>query len=511
MYDKSVVFYKDTDDDQDPNDTSKRDKPMYLRDYHRENLLNGSAEAEGVASGKPRTYDEEQADLKASIVKEIHDAAGDSDQQDEDEASDTEFMKAKAWPARAAKSAPISLDVDTADRDPETFLSNFMSSRAWAAHEHSAPLPFESDDEDEEQKAEEFEEAYNFRFEDPAKANEKLMSHARDIASKYSARREEKNARKKHREAEREKKDALKQQLAEEKARLRKLRIEEMEEKLRRVKRAAGLSGKTLDEKDWKKFLDNDWDDTQWDEVMQKHFGAEYYAAEDDDSDRETAEPVGNKKKKVKKPQWDDDIDIKDLVPDFEDNDKASFSLSEPEDEAGIQSVSSKKSIKQLKQERSEKKKAARLDRQKIEQIVDEQLNLEAPFLSKTKPKQGAVVFRYRETSPVSYGLSARDILMAEDSQLNQFAGLKKLATFRDPEKKRKDQKHLGKKARLRQWRKDTFGNEEGPVDEDSTMGPDTSSAPADIDGNDGEGVDIREGGKKNRRRTKKKRTAQKV
>lgn len=52
---------------------------------------------------------------------------------------------------------------------------------------------------------------------------------------------------------------------------------------------------------------------------------------------------------------------------------------------------------------------------------------------------------------------------MAPDSSLNEFAGLKKMASFRDAEKKRKDKKNLGKKARLRQWRKETFGNEDGP------------------------------------------------
>ncbi|KAG9626048.1 hypothetical protein KCU64_g18962, partial [Aureobasidium melanogenum] len=70
--------------------------------------------------------------------------------------------------------------------------------------------------------------------------------------------------------------------------------------------------------------------------------------------------------------------------------------------------------------------------------------------------------FRYRETSPTSFGLTARDILFADDTALNEYAGLKKLATWRNEDKKKKDKKKLGKKARLRQWRKETFGNEEG-------------------------------------------------
>ncbi len=46
------------------------------------------------------------------------------------------------------------------------------------------------------------------------------------------------------------------------------------------------------------------------------------------------------------------------------------------------------------------------------------------------------------------------------DAALNEFVGLKKLAAFRDPDRKRKDKKRLGKKARLRQWRRDNFGAE---------------------------------------------------
>jgi protein KRI1 len=116
-------------------------------------------------------------------------------------------------------------------------------------------------------------------------------------------------------------------------------------------------------------------------------------------------------------------------------------------------------------------------------------MELDVPTKSKQPTK-----FRYRETSPTSFGLTPADILMAPDSQLNQFAGLKKMASFRDPEKKRKDKKHLGKKARLRQWRKETFGNEDGPeivinVEEGFDAGG---------------GVDIVEGGRKKKKRSRK-------
>lgn len=59
--------------------------------------------------------------------------------------------------------------------------------------------------------------------------------------------------------------------------------------------------------------------------------------------------------------------------------------------------------------------------------------------------------------------MTAADILMASDAQLNQYAGLKKLASFRTPDQKSKDKRRLGQKSRLRQWRKEAFGNVHGP------------------------------------------------
>ena len=87
---------------------------------------------------------------------------------------------------------------------------------------------------------------------------------------------------------------------------------------------------------------------------------------------------------------------------------------------------------------------------------------------------------------------------MADDSQLNQFVGLKKLAAFRDPERKRRDLKKMGKKARLRQWRKDTFGTEEEP----EFVLP---QAPAVEENDDEMKVDIREGGSRKKRKRSKK------
>ena len=465
---------------------------MRLQDYHRQNLLEGK-EIEDEEEAAPLTYNQEQAQLKESILGEINAAAAESDNEDDEEDTiDDKFLVAK-HKQKATKKQEAVPDVDTADGDPETFLSNFMASRAWAASD-AAPLhPFESDDGEEERRAEEFEEAYNLRFEDPEKSNEKLRSHARDMAAKYSVRREDANPRQKKREAEKATREAAKQQRKEEKARLRKLKIEELEEKVQRIKRAAGIKTKDLQPEDWSHFVDDDWDDDQWEDEMQKRFGDDYYAEQEVGSESDGE----GKKRKSRKPKFDDDIDITDIVPDFQGDEKTEFSLTDEE----------QPSKKRKKSERSDvdDKREARKERRIIEQLVDDQLQMELDASIPNGKK--AASFRYRETSPKSFGLSARDILLAEDKALNEFVGLKKLAAFRDPEKKRKDTKNLGKKARLRQWRMDTFGNEEGL--QASNLIPSQPGIVEDKAGEVDGDVDIKTEGKKKRRRKNKKSKAE--
>ncbi|EGE83809.1 ribosome biogenesis protein Kri1 [Blastomyces dermatitidis ATCC 18188] len=543
VYDTNAKFYseikeaEDEPEDEPEASSAKKEKPMFIRDYHRENLLRGASggeneteEEEEEEEEAPKTFAQEQEDLKREIIKEMHatnDASG-GDGENEDEDEDGGFLIPKTKRTVTETTEIPVLDVESADKDPETFLSNFLKARAWVPTEKSKFQPLESDDEEEDQQAEAFEEAYNLRFEDPNKMNEVLVTHSRDTTSKFSVRREEASSRKKKRDAERAKKEEEKRQREAERNRLRKLKIEQLEDKVEKIKAAAGLRTSDFSEEDWARFLDDGWDDAKWDEEMRKRFGEDYYAKQEgsDDPDGEGEGAGSSKKRKLKKPKWDDDIDIKDLVPDFDEEGGEMPQLSDmdmqdagdvdgegDEEDDATEPKSHKNSKKKALQNKKEKQKEARKERRKIEQLVDKSLDLDldATLLPGASKKHSGH-FRYRETSPVSFGLTARDILMADDSALNQFAGLKKLASFRDPERKKRDLKRMGKKARLRQWRKETFGDENGPP-ADFALPPSTpQGASADAKGKDevvknkDDGameVDIREG-KKKRKRSKK-------
>ena len=500
IYDPESKFYNDWEAAALAADgKARQEKPMYLHDYHRRNLLAGHAGGEDEEmEDAPTTYLQEQDDLKRTLVGSMHrasaaqDPAGLDDGNDDDE-EDFLVKKSKSPPAPvpavdSSKRRITESDIAIADKDPETFLSNFMAARAWIAPSQDGPgfAPLDEDDSEEERKADKFEEAWNLRFEDPAKANETLMSYQRDLR-KFGVRRDEVTGRQRAREREKEKKEAERKEREAERALLRKLRIEEAEEKVQRIKTAAGLRGKDVDLTEWRDVIEGEFDDEQWDREMRARFGEKYYAEGDDESGAGEGGRAGEKKNKAKKPKWDDDIDIKDLVPEFDDQErKPEFTLSDDEDEAaggaplpdeveanddseaegddGDEDSAVKpkrKTKKDHQQDKAASKRAARLQRAAIEALVDTNLPIAHPTVA-ANTKKPVAGFRYRATSPTRFGLSARDILFADDAALNQFVGLKKMHSWRDLEKKRRDKKRFSKKARVKEWRREVFGREEG-------------------------------------------------
>ncbi|CCU80234.1 ribosome biogenesis protein Kri1 [Blumeria hordei DH14] len=470
VYDENFTFFTPIADEIDSGlvaDAAEKHKPMYLRDYHRENLLKGldnGEKRENESESNLNTFAQEQTALQTSLIKQIHDAAEDESEADENGGFlIPEVHEKKRLSTQACKvpQSNIDIDVNTAHNDPDKFLSNFMAARAWVPTEKSRFQPLESDNESEDDRAERFETAYNLRFEDPTGSNEILKTYARDVVAAKSVRRDNLNSRKKQRTVRRDRKEEERQKQKEEIMQLKRLKIEEMENRLKMIKKAAGIRGESLNQESLLKFLEEGWDDERWKDEMTKYFGEKYYADKDQVSDDAMeSEAKSERQKRLKKPEWDDDIDINDILPGFEETVQASHVSSHSGSEADNQDVATKLKTRKIHQlEKHAKKKSARIERMKIENLVDSQLDVNL-LASSTQRNQ----FRYRETSPVSFGLTALDILMAPEKSLNEFAGIKKMATFRDAEKKRKDKKHLGKKSRLRQWRKETFGNEEGPA-----------------------------------------------
>ncbi|PHH55480.1 Protein KRI1 [Ceratocystis fimbriata CBS 114723] len=573
IYDKSATFYtaKSTADADADASKSSKEKPLYLKDYHREQYLKGAIEAPDHDEDEdvPMTYTQEQDALKKSLVSSIHAAAttNDSNSDSENDGSSA-FLKRKT-----SKQAELSHDgvhperkVDTnktltendvanADKNPELFLSNFMSSRAWVPPDGSNWQAFGSEDEDSDvDRAEAIEHAYNMRFEDPEKSNEVLTTYARDLTNARSVRREELKGRKRQRELERERKAAEKQQRRDEKARFKKLKLDEMQTKLDQIRKTAGAWGKQLTEDELLKFLNDTWENDKWEDEMRKRFGEDYYEQQDtgfgsngEDSEDEEVEEDGKMVKKPKKPTWDDDIDISKIVGEVDDDENGAreFTVADLEDsgdegqaeaeaededdvEDGDESEESRpskkrKTSKDHKKDRLAAKKAAKTERSKLSAIVDLHMDLEDPdtlaLPTRRKKTRAGPAFRYRETSPNSFGLTPRDVLLApSDTALKKFASIKKYAEWRLPEQKQEDTRRLGKKARLRKWRREVFGKdfektgptygfkelfkaeEEKEKEKQAWRGADASDDDVKV-----RKADTEESGKKKKRRSKKK------
>ncbi|PTB61308.1 hypothetical protein BBK36DRAFT_1207819, partial [Trichoderma citrinoviride] len=144
VYDKDVTFFN-PDDDNAAVTKEKKEKPVFLRDYQREKLLRGDIGGDDEEKEAPRTYQQEQDAIKQSLLSEINAAKAEQD-SDSDSEDEDGFIKRKepaqtdsngVHPSRAKAVKLSEVDVNNADKDPETFLSNFMAARAWVPEEGS--------------------------------------------------------------------------------------------------------------------------------------------------------------------------------------------------------------------------------------------------------------------------------------------------------------------------------------------------------------------------------------
>jgi protein KRI1 len=234
-----VKFYRELEEDDDSKDEGEKEQTMTLRQYHTKNLLEGNLPENDDEDAPPRTYAQEQEEVRQNLVKEMHAAA-------EEDGEGDDFLVAKPKPASSKKDRVkiTTMDVLHADKDPETFLSNFMASRAWVPTDKARFQPLEDDDSSEDAAADEWENSYNLYFEDTSGANEKIMTYARDAVASTTVRRDDATGRRKAREAARAKREAERREKEQDLARLRKLKIEEMEQKVQQIRKIGGLSGR---------------------------------------------------------------------------------------------------------------------------------------------------------------------------------------------------------------------------------------------------------------------------
>lgn len=388
------------------------------------------------------------------------------------------MMKSRAWKAIEDENA----DDDDDDGDGQGKFSTHAVN--------------DSEDDEEVWKAEDFEAQYNFRFEEQGGA--KIQTYARGAAAADSLRRTE-TKRKDDRQRKKERKDEERAEKEAETRRLMNLKRAEIKSRISKIRDVAG------EDMDMAKLaevvgddLDGDFDPEAHDRMMSQLFGDEYYgnAEPDDDAaidaihhiaDAEEEEVddgtgISKKKKKSKKnkiagwvfgdgprPAWAgpsaeelaagaDDLGIDDIVnADFEGQEGG-----EQGEEGGEEydaAISGRKKRREGKRARVNKKKLSAIARAKLalaaeareersrggpaEFVGDDpdevlELGFEDVIAGGLKTR-----FKYNKVSAQDYGLTAEEILLLDDRDLNSFVGLRRIAPYREsewvlPTKKRK-------------------------------------------------------------------------
>ncbi|KAJ1025149.1 hypothetical protein NDA16_002655 [Ustilago loliicola] len=368
--------------------------------------------------------------------------------------------------------------------------------RDWAAE--AAAL--ESDDSDFDEKADAFETAYNFRFE---QGPESLTIPTYSRTPKDSARRED-NTRKRKREERAARKEEEKRLKMQELSRLKNLKRQEIVNKLKKLREVTGSSAVELENLD----LEGEFDPDAHDKAMEKAFGDQYYEGEDDEEkpswdddveiddiiqEHEATVGAGKKSKKAKQTHTGDDDDRIEMDADFLDDSNTLASGAGGSKEAALRARLADKKLSKKDRKKLKKKLKAALSKSSssanrddsdsdseadgvdeeamdadvsssssnaaasatdkkavAKEMIDSYYNLDYEDMIGNLPTR----FKYTQVAPADYGMSAVDILLADDEQLNNVVGLKNLQPYRRGKNRPMD---LGKK--LGQFRREVYGN----------------------------------------------------
>lgn len=450
LLDKDLKFFEETETNDDSG--TKKEKPMYLKDYHRMNLLSGDYKNNdedeqeneyGTVDGeKPFVVTEREE--RNQLLSDIKNAFNDEDEEGDDD--DGDFLKKKDNSSHKIKK----IQLPDPEKNQEDFLKTFLDNKAWIPTKSDKVINLDrtgEDDEEFDHAVDEFENAYNFRYEDPRSAE--IVSYARNQAT---LRRDKTNARKRQREMKlQEKEEELKQR--EEKLKKKETaKLNKAIDRMTQIREAVGndVSEEVIQKVFGDSLLSDDFDDADWDSKMAEIFNEQYYNED------------------TTKPEWSDMEDIQD---EEDEQDQPEEKVDEEAEEPPAKKskkdkLKDKKSAKKEKQ--SIKEKAKKLVESNKAQILEEIQEEE----ERGRSKDEDVKFKYREISPETYGLTNRDILLADDKQLNSYIGIRKLAPYRPKELRTKDRRKYKKKRPLEEWRKDALKHykPQGKDDDENTI-----------------------------------------
>ncbi|WVQ84513.1 hypothetical protein IAT38_006667 [Cryptococcus sp. DSM 104549] len=391
----------------------------------------GQKEMQAMSKVEREELERKKAEKKAKKAKEDDDFL-------------MNYILNRGWIDRSDKHVPSYDEVvgparaDSSDEDD----SGDEAAGKPKAGKSSHPWGELEEEDDFDEKAEQFETEYNFRFEEPGAAY--ITTHPRDIPSlvrRPDDARKSKRARRAERKA--QEKAAQEEELRAAKGKKRR----EMEKRMAGLKRDLEKEGmKDLEWEKLEKVLDGEWDEGVWEkvvgEMLAKGAGRDEVEEEDDNE----------------KPTWDDDLG--DMEYDEEEDD-GSFPYQPYEGEAEGMDVDdegpinmdadflelepSPKKSKKSKKDKKGKGKAKDTGPEDDEDPADTGLSIpeKAAALKATVDSYNALAhediiagsiptrFKYTPSAPASFGLTPAEILLATDEELNKLVSVRSIAPYK--------------------------------------------------------------------------------
>jgi len=456
IYEKDAKFYEEEDDNETESTTKVKKKPIYLKDYERQRLLERGLKAlvsdsesdtesnENDSKENGLTYVKEQKMLKDSFknVMDGEDSGDDGELLIPRARTASEKEKEEAEYQEWLKSNENVQQIESLDEE-EKFLRDYILKKEYFDHDddddgipsYNEIVDEESDDELE--REEEFERKFNFRYEEPDQ--EFIRRFPRTI--KESVRRSD-DKRKSKRKIREERKKKEKEARKEEIKKMKNLKRKEIMEKIEKLKEMTGNSKVGFLEDD----LDGDFDAKKFDKLMNDIYDDEYY---------ETTEH--------KKPVFDAEEDYEDWDDwtgeneDFEADD-AALHCEDPGfnmDADYIPQQKQSKRASKFAEALSKNKPVFNPDEKTFEEYFDEYYKLDYEDIIGDLP----VRFKYREVMPNNFGLSTEEILKAQDRELNQWCSLAKAAKYYTKEEEIRERQKYKRKARSALRKKRVFSS----------------------------------------------------
>lgn len=497
LKEKDVRLFASDDSSDDESDEKEKvkskdkkgEKPMYLKDVMAKHLIEEGAdfgdEEEEINEKEKRkgkkvmpsedngfinkdgkkTYGDEQEELKKAFLEAVEREGL------EDGEEDFLTLKEKVGEEDKVDSDDKELEnkldeyfgEDVESNENSKFLRSYFMNKMWI--DKSGKNLNVGEDELQEISEDDMElerqEEYEYRFQE--NPGDRVLGHARKVEGSV---RKKTNTRKEQRKSKEERMAIAQKEREDELKHLKNLKKQEIQEKVKKIMNTAGINDDDIIPLSMAE-IEKEFDPEEYDRMMKKAFDDKYYNAEDADpdfcSDNDDIEKPDFEKEDelLGLPKgWDEcgsnggflaarERALKEKIENTSDDD-----LSEDEKEK-IENSSDDdlpegedKKEEKIPEEGSRKRKRKTALLEKARQaMMDEYYKLDyEDTIGDLKTR-----FKYAKTKPKRFGMSASEILLIDDKELNQYVSLKKLAPYRDEEWKLSKQKRYMLKMRAKE------------------------------------------------------------